>query len=93
MYSVEPGHQWSSVSSLPLVFTSQCTQPTRILQFHRTTASGLVDSLMALLSQIFDYARRNDQQKQYEALSAIFILPTEAGFNQLSQELQSISVC
>ncbi|PVF99411.1 hypothetical protein CPB86DRAFT_774377 [Serendipita vermifera] len=46
---------------------------------------------MALLSQVFDYARRNDQQKQYESLSAIFILPTEAGFGQLSQELQSIS--
>ncbi|CCA67597.1 hypothetical protein PIIN_01425 [Serendipita indica DSM 11827] len=45
---------------------------------------------MALLRQILGFARSADQQRNYDRLASVFILPNEAGFHDLVQEIVNI---
>ena len=47
---------------------------------------------MSVIQQLIDAGRAFNLQENYDGLAALFILPTEQPFTQVTQELQGISV-
>jgi hypothetical protein len=47
---------------------------------------------MSVIQQMLDFAEIANYNENYDSLASVFILPADQGFNQLSQELQGVSV-
>ncbi|KAG8801926.1 hypothetical protein FRC17_006527, partial [Serendipita sp. 399] len=45
---------------------------------------------MAFLRQVFEFARSANQRGDFVALAMVFVLPSEAGFNELVAEIQRL---